>query len=114
MINALIHHPKAGQLNLAKRIGLLNWGAAPMPSELIEQVRHLGIFYNEGCGSSESTSLAISNPILGLKKAGSIGIPFPDTHVRLVDPIEGKREVKRGRARGDHYPKLLDHERILE
>jgi len=67
-----------------------------MPVELIEQVKDMGIFFGEGYGLSESTSLGISNPILGLKKVGSIGIPFIDNDVRLVDLQEGIHDVPRG------------------
>ena len=67
-----------------------------MPLELIEQAQDLGIFFSEGWGMSETTSLGIANPILGLKKAGCIGIPFPDTDVKLVDVAEGKEEVPPG------------------
>jgi long-chain acyl-CoA synthetase len=96
MINAIINHPKAESLDLPRRIGLLNSGAAPMPLELIEQVQAMGINYSEGWGMSETTSLGISNPVLGLRKTGSIGIPWPDTDVRLVDLDEGKEDVPRG------------------
>jgi long-chain acyl-CoA synthetase len=96
MINAVINHPKAAELNLAKRVGLLNSGAAPMPVEMIEQCRDMGIFFSEGYGLSESTSLGITNPILGLKKVGSIGIPIIDNDVRLVDLQEGKTDVPQG------------------
>ena len=96
MINAVINHPQAGELDLARKLGLLNSGAAPMPVELIEQVKDMGIFFGEGYGLSESTSLGISNPILGLKKVGSIGIPFIDNDVRLVDLQEGIHDVPRG------------------
>lgn len=96
MITALINHPKAGELGLDKKLGLLNSGAAPMAVELIEQVQDMGIFFSEGYGLSESTSLGISNPILGMKKAGSIGIPFPDNDVRFVDVDEGIHDVKPG------------------
>ena len=96
MINAVINHPRAGELDLARKLKLLNSGAAPMPVEMIEQVKDMGIFFSEGYGLSESTSLGISNPILGLKKVGSIGIPFPDTDVRLVDVQEGKEDVPKG------------------
>ncbi len=96
MINAVINHPRAGELDLARKLKLLNSGAAPMPVEMIEQVRDMGIFFSEGYGLSESTSLGISNPILGLKKVGSIGIPFPDTDVRLVDVQDGKEDVPKG------------------
>ena len=96
LINALINHPKAAELDLAKKLKLLNSGAAPIPVEMIEQIRDMGIFFSEGYGLSESTSLGISNPILGLKKVGSIGIPFPDNDVRLVDIQDGKEEVPQG------------------
>ena len=96
LITALINHPKAAALNLDKRLGLLNSGAAPMPVELIERVQEMGIYFSEGYGLSESTSLGIANPVLGMKKAGSIGIPFPDNDVRLVDVESGTEEVKPG------------------
>jgi len=96
LINALINHPKAAELDLAKKFKLLNSGGGPIPVELIEQIKDMGIFFSEGYGLSESTSLGISNPILGLKKVGSIGIPFPDTDVRLVDIQEGREEVPQG------------------
>ena len=96
MITAVINHPRAAELDLAKRLKLLNSGAAPMAVELIEKVRDMGIYFSEGYGLSESTSLGISNPILGLKKVGSIGIPFPDTDVRLVDVQEGREDVPKG------------------
>jgi long-chain acyl-CoA synthetase len=96
MINAIINHPKAPELNLDRKLGLLNSGAAPMPQELIDQIRDMGIMYGEGWGMTETTSLGIANPVLGLSKFGSIGIPFPDTDVRLVDVEEGKEDVPKG------------------
>ena len=95
MINAVINHPKATELDLARKLGLLNSGGAPMPVELIEQVKDMGIFFGEGYGLSESTALGISNPILG-HKVGSIGVPFIDNDVRLVDLQEGIHDVPKG------------------
>ena len=74
MINAVINHPKAAELGLDRKLGMLNSGGAPMPTELIEQVKDMGIFFGEGYGLSESTALGISNPIMG-HKVGSIGVP---------------------------------------
>ena len=96
LINALVNHPKAKELDLAKRLKMLNSGAAPIPVELIEQIKDMGIYFSEGYGLSESTSLGISNPVLGLKKVGSIGIPFPDNDVRLVDIETGEKDVPQG------------------
>ena len=44
----------------------------------------------------ESTSVGVSNPVLGLKKLGSIGIPIPDNDLKLVDVEDGKTEVPDG------------------
>ena len=66
-----------------------------MPTELIEQVKDMGIFFGEGYGLSESTALGISNPIMG-HKVGSIGVPVPDNDVRLVSIEDGVTDVKQG------------------
>jgi long-chain acyl-CoA synthetase len=96
LITALINHPRIGELNLEKKLGLMNSGAAPMATDLIDKVKAMGIPFSEGYGMSESTSLGISNPVLGLKKVGSIGIPFPDNDVRIVDIEDGKSDVAPG------------------
>jgi long-chain acyl-CoA synthetase len=96
LINAIINHPQTAELNLDRKLGLLNSGAAPMPQELIDQITEMGISYGEGWGMTETTSLGIANPILGLSKVGSIGFPFPDTDVKLVDVEEGLEEVPQG------------------
>ena len=96
MINAVINHPRAEELELGKKLGLFNSGGGPLPMELIEQTRDMGINYGEGWGMSETTSLGIANPLFGMKKAGSIGIPFPDTDVRVVDIDAGEEDVPRG------------------
>lgn len=114
MINAVINHPKAEELELGKKLGLFNSGGGPMPLELIDQTRDMGINYGEGWGMSETTSLGIANPLLGMSKAGSIGIPFPDTDVRVVDIEGGEEDVPPGAARGIDHSQPSDDERILE
>lgn len=96
IISAIVNHAKAEELHLDRKFVLLNSGAAPMPVELIARIKEMGIPYSEGWGMSETTSLGISNPIMGLRKTGSIGIPWPDTDVRLVDPEEGNEDVPKG------------------
>ncbi len=96
MINAIVNHPKAQELELAKKVDLLNSGGGPIPVELIDQVQDMGVAYSEGWGMSETTALGIANPILGLKKEGSIGIPFPGVDVRLVDLETGEKDVPQG------------------
>jgi long-chain acyl-CoA synthetase len=50
----------------------------------------MNIYMSEGWGMSETTSLGISNPVTNLKKVGSIGIPYPDVDIRIVDIKTGE------------------------
>jgi long-chain acyl-CoA synthetase len=95
MITALVNHPKAEEMNLAEKVGYFSSGGAPMPVELVQQVKDMGIFFSEGWGMTETASMGISNP--GLKhKAGAVGIPVMDNDVRLVRVDNGIDEVKFG------------------
>jgi long-chain acyl-CoA synthetase len=96
MISAVLDHPRAEQLDLASRLGVLNSGAAPMPMELIQRINEIGVYFSEGWGMSESAAMGTSNPILGESKTGSVGIPVPDNDVRLVDLDSGKEVVEPG------------------
>jgi long-chain acyl-CoA synthetase len=95
MITAILSHPKTAELDLGARIGLISSGGAPMPKELIQKVKNMGIFFTEGWGMSETVSVGIANPILR-QKIGSIGTPQMDDEVRLVDLETGLVEVKTG------------------
>ena len=95
MITAIVNHPKAEELKIGEKIKLLSSGGAPMPVELIQKVKDVGVFFTEGWGMSETSAVGISNPIL-VNKVGAIGVPVIGTDVRLVDIEEGKSEVKQG------------------
>ena len=96
MLTALVNHPRIKEVNLGKKIHVINSGAAPCPVELIERLRDMNVFITEAWGMSESTSLGVVNPILGKKKPGSIGLPAPDNDLRIVDIADGVTEVPRG------------------
>ncbi|MDP2854520.1 MAG: long-chain fatty acid--CoA ligase [Smithellaceae bacterium] len=95
MITAIVNHPKAAEMNLDQRFRFFNSGGAPMPLELIQKVKDLGIFFGEGWGMSETASLGISNPILACR-TGAIGVPLMENDVRLVDIENGVEDVKPG------------------
>jgi len=95
MIKAIIDDPRASEMNLPEKIRYLNSGGAPMSVELIQRVKDMGIFFSEGWGMSETTSIGISNPALA-HKIGSIGVPVSDNDVRLVDLDEGLNDVEPG------------------
>ncbi|MRS04271.1 long-chain fatty acid--CoA ligase, partial [bacterium] len=95
MITALVNHPKAEDLRLAEKIAHVNTGGAPMPLELIQKVKDMGMFYTEGWGMSETTCMGICNP--GLKpKSGAIGVPVMDADIRLISVINDIDEAKPG------------------
>jgi len=96
MLTALVNSPRIGEIDLGQKIHIVNSGAAPCPVELIERLRDMGVFITEAWGMSESSSLGVTNPILGKKKPGSIGLPAPDNDIRIVDVEDGKTEVPRG------------------
>jgi fatty-acyl-CoA synthase len=62
-------------------------GSAPLPLELYKKFEAAaGVTICEGYGLTEATCLVSINPPSGEKKIGSIGCPFPYTHVRIIDP----------------------------
>ena len=65
-------------------------GSAPLPLAIQEQFQALsGGKLVEGYGLSEASPVVTVNPIYGTVKNGSIGVPLPDTLVRIVDPQTG-------------------------
>ncbi|HPF20428.1 MAG TPA: AMP-binding protein [Syntrophomonas sp.] len=95
MLGAIINHPRVKEINLAKKIAVINAGAAPCSLDLLKKARELGFIISEGWGMSETTSVGITTPFLGVKKPLSIGIPYPDAEVKFVDVNTGE-EVPRG------------------
>ncbi|WP_374641479.1 acyl-CoA synthetase [Tabrizicola sp.] len=60
-------------------------GSAPLPVELYNRFgKETGVEIIEGYGLTEATCLVSVNPPEGVKKIGSVGLPFPYTHVRIL------------------------------
>ncbi|MBN2025318.1 MAG: long-chain fatty acid--CoA ligase [Actinobacteria bacterium] len=90
---AILSHPEALEYGVDK-LRLCNSGSAPIPIEVIKQFSHIsGGIFCEGYGLSEASPVTHSNPIVGMKKVGSIGIPFPDTEAKIVDVETGTKEL---------------------
>jgi long-chain acyl-CoA synthetase len=84
-----INKAAAGGGHDLSRIKACLSGAAPLPMEVAERFeRYSGGRLVEGYGLSESSPVALANPIYGKRKAGTIGMPLPDTLARVVDPAE--------------------------
>lgn len=60
-------------------------GSSPLPIELYNRFKKVtGVEIVEGYGLTECTCLVAVNPPGGTKKIGSVGLPFPHTHVRIL------------------------------
>ncbi len=69
-------------------------GASALSAEVATTFRELtGATIMEGFGLSEASPVTHSNPSDGSGRIGSIGVPLPNTEVRLVDLETGTREV---------------------
>jgi len=72
-------------------------GSAPLPIEVqeaFEKLTHGRLV--EGYGLTEASPVTHANPLNGLRKEGSIGIPLPSTEAKIVNLRKGKLAVKDG------------------
>jgi len=69
----------------------------PLPVEDLQNFeRRFGRKITEGYGLTEASPLTHANPVYGKRKAGSIGIPLPDTDAKIVTERNGEKEVPTG------------------
>ncbi|WP_017795787.1 long-chain-fatty-acid--CoA ligase [Oceanobacillus kimchii] len=72
-------------------------GSAPLPVEIINQFNNVsGSNVAEGFGLSEASPVTHRNPVEGLQKPGSIGIPIPNTDSKIVDLATGEETLSNG------------------
>jgi long-chain acyl-CoA synthetase len=50
----------------------------------------------EGYGLSEAPTATHANPVLGLRKNGTIGVPLPDVEAKIMDGETGEKEMPLG------------------
>lgn len=77
------------QLDLSSvRLGIS--GGAPLPIEVLQRFEaRFRVSIYEGYGLTEASPVLTENPLLGLRKVGSVGKPLPGIELRVVD-AEGK------------------------
>jgi long-chain acyl-CoA synthetase len=94
---SLLNHPRAKEYGL-DRVRAFNSGSAPLPLEVIEQFERVtGGTLCEGYGLSEASPVTHTTASLARRKPGSIGLPIPDTDVKIVDLETGEHEVAIGK-----------------
>jgi len=98
LYNAINNHPevKAGKINL-RTIKACISGSAPLMRETKEKFEELsGGKVFEGYGLSEAPTATHCNPLLGVNKTGSIGMPLPDVDVKIINLDDGETEMPMG------------------
>jgi len=95
---SLLNHARVAEFSLDK-VRTFNSGGAPCPLEVIEAFEQkIGRPLNEGYGLSETSPVTHSTPQLAVRKPGTIGLPFPDTDIKIVDVDTGTRELPIGES----------------
>ncbi|MFX0060316.1 MAG: AMP-binding protein [Candidatus Heimdallarchaeota archaeon] len=77
-------------------ISLYVSGAAPFPPEAIREFEkqfHSENKFVEVYGMTETAIVVTANPMYGTKKIGTVGLPWPDNDIKLIDTDSGA-EVK--------------------
>ena len=85
MYIAIINHPDVKKYDL-KSVKACISGSAPLPMDVQVKFGEItGGRLVEGYGLTEAAPVTHCNPIYGLRKSGSIGIPFPDVEAKIMD-----------------------------
>jgi len=96
LFNAILNHPKIGSYDLGSLKICISGGAA-LPAEVRDGfMAATGCDLVEGYGLSEASPVVTCNPLDGIVKPGSIGLPLPGTVIALRDLSDPTREVPRG------------------
>ena len=96
LYNAINNYPGIGQHDLRSIHACIS-GSAPLLLEIKSKFEQItGGKLVEGYGLSEAPTATHCNPINGLNKEGSIGLPFPDVEARLVSLDDEVTAVAQG------------------
>ena len=98
LYNGINNHPdvKAGKYDLSSIKACIS-GSAPLMRETKEQFEKLtGGKVFEGYGLSEAPTGTHCNPLLGVNKTGSIGMPLPNMECRIVSLDDGETDLAQG------------------
>jgi long-chain acyl-CoA synthetase len=74
-------------------------GAMALPPAVAERwERASGGIVVEGYGLTESSPICFGNPVGDKRRPGTLGLPWPSTYIRIVDPEAPQREVAPGES----------------
>jgi long-chain acyl-CoA synthetase len=80
-----------------RRLQYVQVGGAPLDPQIAQEfARHTGAQVVEGYGLSECSPCVTAGPLNGTARIGTIGLPLPDTDVKIVDTDTGERTLPIG------------------
>jgi long-chain acyl-CoA synthetase len=92
----LLAEPAFRNMNLRFVKGFFS-GAAPLAADTIRDLKDLtGATMCEVYGQTECTPIATVTPWKGVIKPGTVGVPVPDTDIKIVDVETGQKELPIG------------------
>jgi len=92
----LLANPDFGKLDLSFIKGFFS-GAAPLASDTIRDLKDCtGAMMCEAYGLTETAPFVTVNPWGGTVKPGTVGVPLPDTDIRIVDVNDIEKELPLG------------------
>ena len=100
LLSGIMNHPMArdGKVDFTS-IKLCFSGGSALMAETKKRFEELtGGVIVEGYSLTEGQMAVFANPVLGEKKVGSVGMPLPDVHVRIVDAENGMILLPEGEA----------------
>jgi len=96
MFDRLARVAAQGELDLSQVVYSIS-GAMTLTPAIVKRWEDLaGSMLNEGYGMTETSPVALANPFSDVRKIGAIGIPFPSTDIKVVDPEHPENEVALG------------------
>ena len=98
LYNGINNHPdvKAGKYDLSSIKACISGSAALMRETKEEFERLTGGKVFEGFGMSEAPTAVTCNPLNGVNKTGSIGMPLPDVDMKIISLDDGETEMQLG------------------
>lgn len=122
LFNGLMNNPEFSKLDFSSLKVTVGGGMAVQKATAEKWYKITGVSLAEGFGLTETSPVAVCNPIDGTDRIGTIGIPVPNTDVKVVDDngkdlptgekgelcIKGPQVMKGYWNRPDETAKVMD------
>lgn len=122
LFNGLMNNPEFSKLDFSSLKVAVGGGMAVQKATAEKWKKITGVSLAEGFGLTETSPVAVCNPIDGTDRIGTIGIPVPNTDVKVIDDngndlptgekgelcIKGPQVMKGYWNRPDETAKVMD------